>query len=801
MELTVRLVMLSDWHVGTGSGVHGMVDRAVQRDRSGLPYVPAKSVTGVWRDACEIAAAALDGPDRGAQDGGSGHAVGSWQAWVEYLFGSQPALEERGVLSAGGGRGPRPAALLVGAAHYPPAVVAALGERPLLKASAVFLKPGVKIDPATGAAERGMLRLEEMGRLGAVLSARVSLPGFAGLDAGQQTAVRALLAAGAGLVEGLGGKRRRGAGRCRLEAPHLEPDWEWLKSGPPAPAVPGRAQDPTPGPLPPAEPRAAGSGHEPGGERDREWEIADLRLVLEQPVVAHERTVGNAVRSLDHVPGWMLLPAVLERIGSPAATAAAREGRLVVTNALPEIDSRCGRPVPMALLHAKDDPFDQRNLMAEQPGPGFAGEPFDGGHVGAHDQGAATAVRVREAARSEHTHNTVDDPVQRPTERVGGLYTYQAIAEGTVLRAQVRVPAGVLPDGWTGRLAGGWRLGRSRKDGYGRVRVTATEAAAPLREADLDGPLRVWLLSDVLVYDARLRPSTDPADLAEVLGRALGVRLAPSAHPSDGRAAQAAGVRRHDPWHRRWGLPRHSLLGLKAGSCLQFDVTAGDLDPRAVARVEITGIGLRRAEGFGQVLIGDPLLSTALSGAAAAHNPADVPAPFAAPPSEASGAEDGEDDTDAAADRAAAAASLETMVRAAWRQEIHRTSEALAAGPDGRDRVLGAGHDQVPLSQLGALRTLLHQLTSPQDPRAQAWLDRLTTTEIRRQAWPEAVRDQLRRLLTGQDTVWGLLDLPEDTLTTGPLPAADMRNEMWAQAVRAVVEDCLTAYARDRETR
>jgi CRISPR-associated protein Csx10 len=269
--------------------------------------------------------------------------------------------------------------------------------------------------------------------------------------------------------------------------------------------------------------------------------------------------------------------------------------------------------------------------------------------------------------------------------------------------------------------------------------------------------------------------------------------------PAGGRAVQAGDVRRHDPWHRRWGLPRNSLLGLEAGSCLQFDVAGGHLDPQAVARVEMSGIGSRRAEGFGQILLGDPLLSTPLAHAAAPRNPVGLLAPSAAPKSEASFTENGAGNGDEVQERAAA--SLEAMVTAAWRQEIHRTSEALAADPDGRGRVLGAGHEQVPASQFGALRTLLHQLTGVADSRPQAWLDRLSKTDTRQRAWPETVSDQLRRLLTEQNTVWDLLQLPQDLLTTDAQPAARMREACWAPAVRAVVGDCLTAHARDRETR
>src|SRR5690554_4168640 len=82
---TIRLTMLSDWHVGSGTGRPGNVDRVVARDADGLPYVPAKTLRGIWRDACERLARGLDGGTDG-----------EWSSLVDRVFGSQPALGANG---------------------------------------------------------------------------------------------------------------------------------------------------------------------------------------------------------------------------------------------------------------------------------------------------------------------------------------------------------------------------------------------------------------------------------------------------------------------------------------------------------------------------------------------------------------------------------------------------------------------------------------------------------------------------------------------------------------------------------
>ena len=68
----------SDWHIGSGFGRPKAVDRLVLRHAADdLPYVPGKSITGVWREACEAVARGLD---EGAEHG-------RWQEWVAMIFG------------------------------------------------------------------------------------------------------------------------------------------------------------------------------------------------------------------------------------------------------------------------------------------------------------------------------------------------------------------------------------------------------------------------------------------------------------------------------------------------------------------------------------------------------------------------------------------------------------------------------------------------------------------------------------------------------------------------------------------
>ena len=50
----LKIEFQSDWHIGSGAGIPGSVDRQVLRDSQGLPYIPGKTLTGILRDAAEF---------------------------------------------------------------------------------------------------------------------------------------------------------------------------------------------------------------------------------------------------------------------------------------------------------------------------------------------------------------------------------------------------------------------------------------------------------------------------------------------------------------------------------------------------------------------------------------------------------------------------------------------------------------------------------------------------------------------------------------------------------------------------
>lgn len=768
-RFAIRLEMLSDWHVGSGAGRPGEVDRLVRRDDDSLPFVPAKSLVGILRDGCEVVAAGLDAP------GGPGR----WQEWTRWLFGSQPA---QGDPPPG-----RPAALSVRAARYPADLRSALTARLGVREAVTFVKPGVAIDPRTGRAREDFLRFEEMARTGSVLEAQAQLRSH-GLDERAKAAATALLVLAATMADRVGGKRRRGCGLCRIE----------VIGGPPTEAaaavIHGMLDDPpAPPPPAPATPPPARSADHPGPDFTTEgpWQSVRLHLRLTAPMVVHHRTVGNLVKCLPHVPGTYLLAATLDRLrGLADVDLAARTGALVVTNATMSVDGKRGEPLPLAVAVKKgSDATGQQltyyNLFVEQaPGDTPVEVQRDRPFVAVPLDGLRALPPEERAHFVETTHNVVQDDKQRPTAEVGGVFTYEAIPAGTELTAEVRVSATLAQllsshDRWWSALGGEWRLGRANKDDYGLAVVTPGEPTPhPSTSAvATSNTLDVWLLSDTVLLDDRLRPTVDTSRLGPELERLLGgaIRL----RPRDMRLRAS----RSESWQTRWGLPRASIVGLAAGTCATFDIAEGTLDPEVLTALEASGIGERRPEGFGQVRFNHPLLRAELASLRPARRRS------SAPPS-----------LDAVPQGSPSYPFARLLEKEAWRRELTRMATNLAATASGRSQALGLGTDprRPTSSQLGALRSVIGSLGEEGGrQKVLAWLGHLKATPSRAAAWqPSEAIGKITELVEKDEVVWDLLPLRFDALSITADGADQLRRELWPEAVRALVLACTRAHGR-----
>lgn len=797
-DFTIKVTMTSDWHVGSGSG-RGEIDSVVQRDSDGLPYIPAKTLTGILRDGCEQVAQALD----------SGHQRGKWHQWINFLFGDQPTTlnpeentEDREQLE----NEPRPAALGIRSARFNVDFRNALNTKQELKAAIAFMKPGVAIAPKTGSAKPDCLRVEEVVRMDAVLTAENCTLDFSevpSISEQEQTTAYALLIAGASMVERLGGKRRRGNGTCQIEIDDKRLDWlKWLKNhhgeigNPPQWEPPGLSES---------------ESDSQGSVENSIWYSLPLTITTESPIVLRARTVGNVVESLDYIPGRYLLRYLRKKLGSyfNVGQAIAR-GELVITNATIAIGDAAGRPTPFCLFSeklngglSKGRGSYNRFQEAEPRDIQLRGERR--GYLGEFDQSQLPEYKT--VSLELFTHNTIQDEVQRPTSDLGGVYSYQAIPEGTMLKAELRLPQitkkrlDSSQADWWNRLCGCLRIGQSKKDQYGAVSVTVSPTVVQhesnsAQSNPQQNELYVWCLSDVLLRDQRLNPTTSPKDFKDALATELGVTLEERAETNDCLAMMVRS-RRTESWQVRWGLPRPSMLGFQAGSCMVYQVQGEIPTPEKLAEIEARGIGDRRAEGYGQICFNDPLLITPLKGKTWQKPTSTQPDTTFTPMAS----------SDASFDYA------RSIELAAWRGAIQSKALAIAADSSARERILGIRitrneknnrpESQPSMSQLGGLRSVMGRLINrKKNNPVTRWLSAIQAVENRKQKWPESSFSSIHNLVTDFALIWTHLGFDQAMMASLTITAnggEEIREKLWAEAVRTLVDTTIRAHKRALE--
>ena len=592
--LIVTFAVSSDWRAGAGDSQAGAI-AAMRHERDGRPFLPASTVTGLFREATALVAKAL-------AEGGA-----DWPGWQQCLFGTVN----------------RPAQLRFGAA-YPPSGAAR---------SATRVRSAVRIDVQTGRAAAGSMRAVEVAPP-TVLTATVELLDVdaygreLGWTSQQREAARCLLAAAAGPVDRLGSGRFRGLGHCLVRVDGIEPSQALASLSGHLGAVSAvRPHAPSVAPT---------SGLGDQAATGSSWWRAQVSVLVRTPLLARAVTQGNLITGYDHVPGSMMCAWVhrtLRRAAPRSATVrdAVVRGALLTSPATPELGGRPGLPVPSSYRRAKDasigeTPIRVINTLVAPVAPvdpGRAYTAIGSGFIAAaaSDDGSYPFRQVNPVTTLHIGHDAARD---RAAD--AALYAMQTIPAGMVLAATVWLRAELvaeLPD-LAAIISGDARLGGRTNAGLGAVTVTCTDPQpvsmppiAPSREMSL------WLTSDLIVRNDRMRPGTIE-DLIPELGR-HGVRVALAA-PDATRSAGAARTRRIDGWYSGIDAqPRPSVVALRAGSCLRltWDGEGGD----ALARLQVSGLGERRAEGFGRVAINAPHLAAAEVMVAAVTGRAKVPGP------------------------------------------------------------------------------------------------------------------------------------------------------------------------------
>lgn len=567
-ELIITIQMHSDWHIGTGSGRAKEVDRTVRKDKNGLPILPGRTLKGVLKDSAEVIA------------GGLGD---SWMEWVSHVFGDSPAeyWEEQ----KGSPRSPKPGALDIRTAELAGGLQSSLLADSSLIPFLYTKRPGVAITKE-GIAKDDHLRLEERTRGGLTLVARASLEG----SEESIKKAQALLVGAAAWTERLGGKRRRGAGKCTIsiEGMTKEAAADILVSDPGKP--PGEAAVTTLDSV----------------DSDK---ISTFRLKLrtKSHLCLTRKVEGNVVQSYDYIPGSMILGAIGQALGerSVAYWAEVDQGRVRVSFAMPRLSGARGLPMPFAIEYPKGGGRQIRSGFQEkrsadwkQARKGFWAK---SGETWVWDSPKTSVI----------SHNVIEDQHQRPTSKVGGIFTYESIDPGMPYECLVTMPECLLENLTHKTL----RIGRSKSVEYGEVAIEAIEAVGTATVVEKTDTVFMQIVSPLLLRDKKTGAWTPTLQrLLEELKDRLGVE--PTVVENERVPMVELRPIEIQTWNVKGRTPRPSAVGLQPGSCLmlKFDQK---VEWAKLKEIERNGLGERLAEGFGEVAF-DPSILILAGGAEAA---------------------------------------------------------------------------------------------------------------------------------------------------------------------------------------
>ncbi len=733
----------SDWHIGSGAGIPGSVDRQVLRDEDGLPYIPGKTITGVLRDAAEWIAYIRQDVRGDGKD---------WKGALAELFGEQQP-------EPGGGKDgnpARPAKIGVSSAEIAPEVrsyILDADNQINISFSFYTVHPGVKINPETGRAEDNHLFSTERARSDCILYADVLFMDEVSEDG------KKLLDDAVKAVRRIGGKRRRGAGEC---------SFEWVGD--------------------PVQEQAVEKSL--NLSRDANGSVTlDIRLTTLQPLIIARTTLGNEVRSDVEIPGAMIFAYYLEKVLSPLGRerlqSAAMNGEITVSGFLPEVDEQRAMPVPLCIGELKERKtpinrlvsFSEENEQIKDLRSGYI--TVSNGKMVYHSGGGQRIIR---------THNTVDDSVQRPTKDVVGLFTYEAIQAGQKFRGTVCIQSALwddiekLPEDGKARifscLVHDWHtFGRSRKDEYGNAElecVTSQTGEEPGSTVLLDGRngsahgkyLVIYLLSDLLLRGEYNDFSARMEDVKTALSDKLGVDLEDipdeewkeewrderyfRLSPLNGTHGHCVRVERRESWQVSWALPRPSLVFFKAGSLFMYKVSAPEKWNENSARTLMKeGLGERKAEGYGRLLLNPPFL---LNGAVDR-----VSSPHRTSPAKSDNIQLPENDEDRKFAIALAKDSLKRHFRTMARYEAYDILRSKKSAPfTGFNDVQWAKRPGA--SQFGGLREAAASLTDKEGgtERFLEWADNLTRPDVEKQYWDMPWIRMFRDMAKNPHLVWNL---------------------------------------------
>jgi CRISPR/Cas system CSM-associated protein Csm3 (group 7 of RAMP superfamily) len=324
--------------------------------------------------------------------------------------------------------------------------------------------------------------------------------------------------------------------------------------------------------------------------------IIELTIELkEDTVISENAATEGGHKSLNFIPGSTLLGSAASRLYRQFTNANAwqvfHSGKVRFTNGYPLSPSgQQSYPAPFCWHHSKDDAstiyngtshFTQANIQPKQVRSGFYTDDFE-------------SVKVNLGSRMK----TAIDPKTRMAKDAQ-LFDYAFIEAGHQFSATIQIDDDVdhkIVDDLLKHFNGTLLLGRSRSAEYGKVSVSAIlKTTTPLISSDKN-TLSIWLQSDLCLLDNHGQPNLFPQCLS-MLDDQL---------PKASLDLSQSFIRKrsYNVWNafkRGYDTERHVIV---AGSVLTYQLEIPLTHDQN--QLLMSGVGLYRENGLGQVLVNRP---------------------------------------------------------------------------------------------------------------------------------------------------------------------------------------------------
>ena len=309
--------------------------------------------------------------------------------------------------------------------------------------------------------------------------------------------------------------------------------------------------------------------------------VKALSLILQEDIAASaDSTSTGGHRSLNYLPGSLLLGAAARHYkryqNDGIAWDVFHSGAVRFGNAYPAWQGQRARPASTELTEVQqngtDEPGDPK--MKEARGK-FV---FDG---------RVFAPRMVRRQKTAYGRDRRGAPIE------GLFFDIEALARGQEFIASLTGDNGDLLDRIVADLTGDLMLGRSRSAEFGRVKVrcTGTHDAPAIPNLEGQSNLKIYCVSD-------LAPANGLGGLAQEIGLPGDWQL----QPTRPRGRTVVGFN----GHRRMFTTEVPVIA--KGTVLEFQGRALTTDQaHSVAQKLVFGLGIQRAEGFGEILINPDL--------------------------------------------------------------------------------------------------------------------------------------------------------------------------------------------------